>query len=290
LLLLFFLLFHFPESTSGAVPSGWDAAPYDREWMGQHVFSAKGRGGSASFWFQPPAIGRSDGANLGQYFRRRLFLWQPRSAYGYNFKCTAKKKSYSGSKQQPCGLPLTGKGIYRTLRKVIDIDEVYHLGTEYYQCSDKKGCNATYPAWASSILLQLPIGIRSQFPALLTYRHAVDKKVVNMLRSRTLGNSPTVLQQQIASQHFTTHLTKSYQYLEAVDRINKRSVCPVEVEVLPDPPKIPGAKFFLNVHTRDVLMRMDVLKAQLTSVTGVVLKMDSTRKTAKKLAGQSDLL
>lgn len=62
---------------------------------------------------------------------------------------------------------LTAAGLYRTVRKVLDIDRWYDLATEYLEC---KGCKKKYPAWSEDILGQLDMGHRSQFPALLTYR------------------------------------------------------------------------------------------------------------------------
>ncbi|XP_067280417.1 uncharacterized protein [Pseudorasbora parva] len=50
-------------------------------------------------------------------------------------------------------------------------------------------------------------------------------------------------------------------------------------------PPVPTAKWLLYVHVKDVWSRYTELKARVTSVFGSVLKMDSTKKVTKKLAG-----
>jgi hypothetical protein len=50
-------------------------------------------------------------------------------------------------------------------------------------------------------------------------------------------------------------------------------------------PKFPTAKWLLAVYVRDVWSRLPALLAQLTSVYGSVLKVDSTKKVVKKLQG-----
>ncbi|KAL1264930.1 hypothetical protein QQF64_002957 [Cirrhinus molitorella] len=85
---------------------------------------------------------------------------------------------------------LTAAGLYRTVRKVLDIDGWYDLATEYLEC---KCCKKKYPAWSEDILGQLDMGHRSQFPALLTYRILCDKPGAEDDEGRTMGNSVTQL-------------------------------------------------------------------------------------------------
>ncbi|KAL1264929.1 hypothetical protein QQF64_002956 [Cirrhinus molitorella] len=93
------------------------------------------------------------------------------------------------------------------------------------------------------------MGHRSQFRALLIYRYSCDNRVLRMMRERTLGNSPPVF---------------------------------AEPPLLP---ALPKPKWLLAVYARDVLGRLHEVKAKITSVLGCVLKMDSTKKVTKKLAG-----
>lgn len=48
---------------------------------------------------------------------------------------------------------------------------------------------------------------------------------------------------------------------------------------------MPSPVWLLTVYSHDVLSRLDEVKARVTSVFGSILKMDSTKKVTKKLAG-----
>ncbi|XP_051244073.1 uncharacterized protein LOC127356410 [Dicentrarchus labrax] len=53
----------------------------------------------------------------------------------------------------------------------------------------------------------------------------------------------------------------------------------------PEPSVVPSCKWLLSVYSQDILTRLDDIKAKLTSMLGTILKMDSTKKITKKLAG-----
>ncbi|XP_014674217.1 PREDICTED: uncharacterized protein LOC106814416 [Priapulus caudatus] len=80
------------------------------------------------------------------------------------------------------------------------------------------------------------------------------------------------------------HLPKVLQQRAASDRglvtyiqVN-RDRCPAML-------KVPSNKWLLHIYSLDVMKRADKMKASITSVLGSILKSDSTRKVAKKLAG-----
>ena len=60
---------------------------------------------------------------------------------------------------------------------------------------------------------QLDVGHQLQFPAILTYRYACDRRVVRLLRLRGLGNSSTQLHKKLTEQHHEGWLQKSVHYL-----------------------------------------------------------------------------
>ena len=62
---------------------------------------------------------------------------------------------------------LTQAGLYRTVRRVLNIDGWCLMGTEYLEC---KFCRKKFAGWSSLVLHQLDMGHRSYFPAILTYR------------------------------------------------------------------------------------------------------------------------
>ena len=47
------------------------------------------------------------------------------------------------------------------------------------------------------------------------YRYSCDIKVVRLMRERTLGNSSTKLQKQVAEQHIECHMNRAMQFLQA---------------------------------------------------------------------------
>ncbi|XP_059209499.1 uncharacterized protein LOC131988409 [Centropristis striata] len=178
---------------------------------------------------------------------------------------------------------LTAAGVYRTVRKVLDIDGWYDLATEYLEC---KGCSKKYPAWSEDILGQLDMGHRSQFPALLTYRYSCGVRVLRMMRERTMGNIATQLFKKLQEQHSEAWMERVLQYLSACEPFARSAV--VRPPVFAEPPCLPALpkpKWLLAVYARDVLSRLHEVKAKITSIFGSVLKMDSTKKVTKKLAG-----
>ncbi|XP_056615538.1 uncharacterized protein LOC130430446 [Triplophysa dalaica] len=76
-------------------------------------------------------------------------------------------------------------------------------------------------------------------------------------------------------------MQRSMQYLTVCDQFqgSTRPVTP------PPMPPVPSARWLLYVHVEGVLSWYEELKARVISVFGSILKMDSTKKVTKKLAG-----
>ena len=107
---------------------------------------------------------------------------------------------------------LQSKGLYPHVRLVLDIKDYYYLAAEYHYC---KACNGTFIAWDKRILDLLPSGVRYKFPVVLTYKYACDVAVISLLRSRTLGNSPSALQNNICELHSEEWMRRCADYLSA---------------------------------------------------------------------------
>jgi hypothetical protein len=253
------------------------------EWISKLVFGEK-KGkesivNSKQWWHYPPVplpTPADKCPKLEAYFGRALFFWRPKRVLEVLIYCPSCKER--GVKQE-----MASHGIYRTVRRVIDVDRFYYLASEYVMCEK---CKRSFASWSSEVLQQLPEGLRLQFPALLTYQYAVDMKVVLFMRSRTLGNSPAALRQEILQQHFSRHQALELGYLQDLERYS--SVHHLDETDLPPPTplhKIPTSQYFQSVHTRDVWANREGLLEQLTSVTGSILKMDSTKSITKKLQG-----
>ena len=181
---------------------------------------------------------------------------------------------------------LSGSGMYKTVRKVCEVTGFYLAATEYLQCSR---CKRKFSAWSGPLLNQLDIGHRTQFPALLTYRYACDVSVVVLLRQRGLGNSALQMQRKLEESQGEAYLSRCLQYATECKAftVAARAGLVGNINFKPPPPQIPVPKFgwLQTVYCIDVYRRIDEVKAAITSTLGRVLKMDSTKKVAKKLAG-----
>ncbi|KAL6475706.1 hypothetical protein MHYP_G00167460 [Metynnis hypsauchen] len=72
------------------------------------------------------------------------------------------------------GQRLTSSGLYKTVRRVLDIDGWYFMATEYLECH---WCRKKVAGWSQDILEQLDPAHRAMFPAILTYRLSCDMKM-----------------------------------------------------------------------------------------------------------------
>ena len=209
----------------------------DQRWVGRYVFESKGHLADPSkHWHHPPQKRAIKKHVPGEFFLQWLFVWAPRMAYKFDFKCPG------------CSRSLQSKGLYNRVRPVLDISSFYYLAAEYYMCG---GCKMTLIAYDHRIMEQLPYVLRSRFPAVLTYKYACDRSVVSMLRSRTVGNSPSALQAMLLELHTENWLRKQTEYL------NECLLHSKGIQGLADPESsyqkadgfkvIPKAKWFLAV-------------------------------------------
>ncbi|XP_061621265.1 uncharacterized protein LOC133473675 [Phyllopteryx taeniolatus] len=170
-----------------------------------------------------------------------------------------------------CRLRLTGGGLYRTVRRVLDLQDWYYL-----ECD---GCRRKYSAWEEAIIQQMSMYQQLKFPAVLTYKLACDLKVVHRLKERSLGNSVTSLRRKIQEGHTLEWLRPSWEYLSVVEQLG------VPTGVLGCMRPVPRTVWFLPAFVRAVIPHLPENKDRIASVFGSLLKMDSTKKMAKKLAG-----
>jgi hypothetical protein len=98
----------------------------------------------------------------------------------FDFKCTS--FSYSQS--------LTSKRLYNRVRNVIDLTCHYFIGAEYLE---SRWCRETFISYDARLLSLLPDAYQVHFPVTLTRKYACDRSVINVMRARTLGNSPTAV-------------------------------------------------------------------------------------------------
>ncbi len=179
---------------------------------------------------------------------------------------------------------LRSKGPYNRVRLVLDVRDYYYLAGEYMSCNE---CKGTFISWDRRILEQLPDGVRSRFPVVMTHKFACDVAVVSLLRSRTLGNSSMALQNNILELHSEEWSRRYLWYMADCERHKSGrqslNLKPVEYDDAPPLHSLPTYKWFLACYIRDVWDRLPLLKASMTSVYGEILKIDSTKKVRLKL-------
>lgn len=114
------------------LPEAWRKTlpPEQQEWVSNALF-VKDQTGRPVFsqnlqlWYHPPGpkqVYHQCPSNYHDFYQRPFFLWVPYRMWHYHLKCP------------DCGLKLTGCGIYRTVRKVLDTNGWYYMATEYLEC------------------------------------------------------------------------------------------------------------------------------------------------------------
>ncbi|KAH3735367.1 hypothetical protein DPMN_041886 [Dreissena polymorpha] len=182
---------------------------------------------------------------------------------------------------------LASAGINQKVRQVVDIDGYYNLACDNLECMK---CRRRVLSWSHSILSQLDIGHRVQFPCILTAKHACDRKIVLLLRNRGLGNSCSQIRKKVDEQHDEAWLNSNAHYLTDCSGFIDAAHSGLLVNrTISDPPEraaLPRHRWFMQIYIQDVFQRLDEIKAGITSVFGRILKLDSTKKVVKKLAGR----
>ncbi|XP_041658918.1 uncharacterized protein LOC121519885 [Cheilinus undulatus] len=107
-------------------------------------------------------------------------------------------------------------------------------------------------------------------------------------KPRTLGNSSSYLQQALEEAHSEEWARRTIEYLSDCELHKKRSTLTQSVEAhyqQPPPFNLPLAQWFESVHANEIVGHLNEMKGVITSTYGRILKLDSTKKITKKLAG-----
>ena len=116
-------------------------------------------------------------------------------------------------------------------------------------------------------------------------------KVIRLFRQWGLGYSSSSSDSKLEAHYFEEWYQKCIRYLsDAEGFITVAATGLVAPVNFLDPTKqlpVPRAKWPMQFDAQDVLQRLDVTKARITSLFGRVLKLDSSKKVVKKLAGWS---
>ena len=257
----------------------------DHVWVSKALFKQSFRGKAEldvsnvkKLWWHPPkpALTVSQIPVVHSYFTQHAFLWMLRKLWRVQLHCP----------HADCDKhPLTSTGLYPHIRQVFDLDCYYSLATEYLECLT---CKRKIISWSQSILNQLDVGHKRQFPIIITYNYACDMRVVRLLRQRRLGNSATQLHKKLTEQHNDVWLQRIAHYLTDCQTFamagRRRLVTPHKFDNPPLCVTLPKVGWLLTVYCRDVLSRLEQTKASTTSIFGQILKIDSTKKVLFSLA------
>ncbi|KAG7500103.1 hypothetical protein JOB18_008713 [Solea senegalensis] len=269
-----------PASGKELLPVSWrQTLPEEQqEWVGRALFQREPSSGKVvltsplKLWWHPPGarpLYTQPPANAHAFFQHPFFLWMPYRMWAYRLKCPAD------------GRKLMDAGLYKTVRRVLDRSGWYFMATECLECP---ACHKKIVSWSRDILDQLDVAHREQFPAVLTYKLSCDKAVIGLLKERTLGNGVARLRASLVELHTSEWMARSVQYLSVLRKLRAPGAEPKEVSI-PDLVKVPGLAWFSCVYVLDAMTRLDNTKARVTSIFGDILKMGSTKKITKKLAG-----
>ncbi|CAB1435238.1 unnamed protein product [Pleuronectes platessa] len=159
---------------------------------------------------------------------------------------------------------------------------MYNMVTEKLSCTK---CRSSHVSCSETVLTQLVLAHKSEFRVILKQKFACDIRVIRNLRERDLGNSPTQLLKPLKENHTEELLSRAMMYTtECVDFHERPTLLPLSFPEPPEPAVVPSCRL-LSVYSKDILTRLDDVKARITSTYGNVLKMDSLKKITKKLAG-----
>ncbi|KAF1374347.1 hypothetical protein PFLUV_G00228130 [Perca fluviatilis] len=266
-------------ASAGAACSFWLPAEMrknipiqDQRWISNAIFHSGKLRQDLKLWYEPPvpALIYHQTPTPDRFFTHRLMVWMPYHLWKVRVNCPE------------CGKQLTGYGVHKRARKVLDIDRYYLMVTETLRCTV---CSLNYLSTSQTVRNQLDLPHQNMFRLILTRKYACDIRVI---RDRTLGNSPARLVKQLKENHGEEWLNRLAHYFgECADFVDRPSLFPVVCQEPPEPIDVPTSRWLLSVYGRDILSRLDHIKASITSTFGSILKMDSTKQITKKLAGHA---
>ncbi|XP_038581219.1 uncharacterized protein LOC119907523 [Micropterus salmoides] len=204
------------------------------------------------------------------FFTHRLMVWMPYYLWKVKVSCPA------------CGKQLTSYGVHKRARKVLDIDGYYLMVTETLRCTV---CSLNYLSTSQTVRDQLDLPHQKLFE---TSKYACDIRVIRLLRDRTLGNSPARLPKQLRENHGEKWLNRLAHYVgECANFMGRPSLFPVICQEPPEPIHVPTSRWLLTVYSRDILSRLDHIKASITCLHASLSGMQVTSLCCSRLRESS---
>ncbi|XP_056330446.1 uncharacterized protein LOC130242380 [Danio aesculapii] len=174
--------FRLPGELSKAIPV------QDQRWIAHTIFHSGKLWPVLQLCYEPPgpALIYHQTPTPDRFFTHRLMVWMPYHLWKVRFSCST------------CGKNLTGYGVHKRARKVLDIDRYYLMLTETLRCTV---CSLNYLSTSQTVRNQLDLPHQKVFRLILTRKYACDIRVIWLLWDRTLGNSPARLMKQLRENH-----------------------------------------------------------------------------------------
>ncbi|KAI3653135.1 hypothetical protein MP228_002560 [Amoeboaphelidium protococcarum] len=117
-----------------------------------------------------------------------------------------------------CQSDAVQKGWHERFRRVIDMDQCYFIATCRYMCDNGHHFVPTVQEFIHS----LPQEIQIQFPAVFSYKLAVDSKIIRLLHSSIDASvGPTQISNMLKEWHTLRHTKLELQYYSMVQSILK---------------------------------------------------------------------
>jgi len=129
----------------------------DQRWIESTLFQSGRLRPDLKLWYEPPvpSLIYHQAPFPDRFFTHRLLVWMPYHQWKVRLLCPV------------CGKQLTGCGIHKRARKVLDIDRYYLMVTETLRCTV---CRTNYLSTSQTVLDQLDLPHRRLFRLILTYK------------------------------------------------------------------------------------------------------------------------
>lgn len=127
----------------------------DQRWIANTLFHSGKLRPDLKLWYEPPvpALIYHQTPTPDRFFTHRLMVWMPYHLWKVRVFCPA------------CGKNLTGYGVHKRARKVLDIDRYYLMVTETLRCTV---CSLNYLSTSQTVRDQLDLPHQKMFRLILT--------------------------------------------------------------------------------------------------------------------------
>lgn len=159
--------FSFFFAVTPQLPRLWSEGfpPEDHRWIAKVLFRMGAKDklqlqDNLKLWYFPPQPSPiyHQPPSADRFFAHSLLVWMPYKLWKVKVVCP----------NPACGgHQLTGAGLHKRARRVLDIDRIYIMVTETLICTR---CKASHVSWSQAVLQQLDLAHRSEFRVIMTQK------------------------------------------------------------------------------------------------------------------------